>query len=89
MSIAEDIYYTLLGVMKDEYCVPGIENAFETGNECYRNYAAMLDAYERLCVRLGNVQWDDDVEIIIDSLLDNQKILCQKMFEYGQTTPGG
>lgn len=90
MNFAEDVYYTLLGEMKEEHRVPDVENAFAPESECAENYAAMLAAYERLCHRLGVRVWDDgDVEIIINALLDNQKILSLKMFEYGQTNPGG
>ena len=41
----------------------------------------MLDAYERLRDRLGVVDEDEDVEVVIDSLLDIQRQLCLKMFE--------
>ena len=84
-SNAEDVYHTLLGHLKEEYLVPGVENIFVPGSEYYENYAAMLDAYERLCNRLGRAVWDDeDVEIIISALLDNEEIIALKMFEYGQ-----
>mgnify|MGYP006955466334 FL=1 len=41
----------------------------------------MLDAYERLRERLGVTDEDEDVEIIIDSLLAIQRKLCREMFE--------
>ena len=41
----------------------------------------MLDAYARLRDRLGVVDEDSDVEIIIDSLLTIQRELCLKMFD--------
>ncbi len=44
----------------------------------------MLDAYSRLCQRLGVEEWEDaDAEIIIHELLMLEKHLGLKMFEYG------
>ena len=43
----------------------------------------MLDAYERLCQRLEAGEDDGDVEIIIHSLLQIQKIVGMKMYSYG------
>lgn len=42
-----------------------------------------MDAYSRICARLGQENEDTDVEIIINSLLSIQKELCFKMYEYG------
>ena len=80
---AEQIYYTLIGLMEEEYCVPGVENLFAEGSECDRAYEQMLDAYARLCNRLDVVEEDADVEIIIDALLKIQRLIAMKMFEYG------
>ena len=82
-AVVEDIYMTITGLLKEEYRVPGIENAFEPGKNCERWYAAALEAYWRLCDRLGVVDEDDDVEIIFNSFLDIQEELAKKMFAYG------
>ena len=49
----------------------------------------MLDAYGRLCHRLGEKEEDADAEIMIDSLLRIQKELCLRMFEYGTAFASG
>ena len=79
----EEVYDTLKGVLIPQVRVAGVENAFEPGGECERAYSQMLDAYERLCQRLGVEEEDDDVEIIIRSLMKIEGILCRKMFTYG------
>ncbi len=59
-----------------------IESEFEEGKYCQEKYQEVYDASRRLCERLG-VDEDDDIEKIIDSLLDMQKYLCCKMYDYG------
>ena len=83
-ELRERVYYSLLGQYEKGYELPGIENLFATEGECAMLYGAVLDAYGRLCGRLGVVDEDADVEIIISNLLDIQKKLCLKMFDYGQ-----
>lgn len=80
---AEDVYYSLLGHMEKGFEIPGVENKFTLGKPCLQRYSDMLDAYERLCDRLGVAEEDEDVEVIINALLDNQKDLCLSMFHYG------
>ena len=79
MDIAELVYESLTG----ELIVPikDVPNAFKEGSVCERSYQEMLDAYARLRDRLGVVDEDSDVEIIIDSLLTIQRELCLKMFD--------
>ena len=83
MFHAEDILETLLGERIDGTGVPGVENIYAPGGPCDRNYAVLLDAYERLCLRLNRRDYDPDVEIIINALLENQQMIALKMFEYG------
>ena len=80
----ENIYYTLIGQMQEEFCVPGIENLFVDGSECDLAYDEMLEAYERLKNRLGIQNEDADIEIIINSLFKIQRLVAFKMFEYGK-----
>lgn len=80
--MVEKVYYTLLGQMVDG-AVRGVENAFADGRPCMQRYGNMLDAYERLCERLGVNEEDEDVEIIINALLDNQQELCYLMYRHG------
>ena len=79
MDIAELVYESLIG----ELVVPlrNVPNAFENGSACERYYQEMLHAYARLRDRLGVVDEDADVEIIIDSMLAIQRELCLKMFD--------
>ena len=81
----EQVYLTLNGELIPAYCVPGVENAFAEGAYCLNKYKDIMDAYGRLCERLGVMDEDDDVEIIIDSFLDIERYLCLKMYEYGAT----
>lgn len=79
----EAIYTTLVGVMREEFRVPGVENLFAEGSECTNCYGEMLAAYERLCDRLGVIDEDKDVEVIICSLRKIEQKVSKKMFEYG------
>ena len=77
----ELVYDSLQGHLVNP--LPGVENAFAQGSECEQLYGNMLAAYERLCERLGAGEDDGDVEIIIHSLLQIQKIVGMKMYSYG------
>lgn len=77
----EMVYDSLQGTLIAP--IPGVENAFTPGSECQKLYADMLEAYARLCRRLGEVDEDGDVEVLINSLLRIQKVLCVKMYLYG------
>lgn len=82
-DLAERIYQTVVVGLLPEYRVPGVEFAFEEGSFCMTRYGEMLNAYERLCDRLGVVDEDEDVEVIISALLDIQSELCHQMYRYG------
>lgn len=61
-----------------------VEDEFEEGKVCEQAYAEILNAYRRLCKRLGvNGDEDNDVEIIIDRFETITEYLCMKMFDYG------
>ena len=81
--LAERVYETLSGLLEDAYCVPGVHNAFGEGSTCALLYERVLESYERLCARLAVGEEDEDVELIIDSFLEMNKILCLNMFDYG------
>lgn len=82
-EISDQVYDTLLGNLIPAYRLPWVENIFEPGKPCHEAYGEMLRAYERLCERLGEADEDQDVEIIINSLLRYSKISAKKMFKYG------
>ena len=82
-ELVERIYQTAVAGVLPEYRVPGVEYAFAEGSFCMNRYSEMLDAYERLCNRLGVVDEDEDIEIMIMALLDIQYELCLRMCDYG------
>ena len=41
-------------------------------------------ANQRLCSRLGKIDEDADVELIINNFLEMSRILCLEMYRYGQ-----
>ena len=83
MTLAEQVYECLLGQIVSEKALDWVENIYTDGSKYDRNYAAVLAAYGRLCQRLGTDEEDDDVEIIINSMLANEQVVALKMFELG------
>ena len=83
MDLAEQVYDSLLGMLQPEYALDWVENIFTEGSEYNRLYGDVRKAYARLCERLGQEDEDDDVEIIINAMLDNERTVALKMFEYG------
>lgn len=79
----EAVYDTLRGVRITGERVPGVENLFAPGTECERLYGQMLDAYQRLLLRLGAEDEDPDVEIVISSLMRIEGRVSRRMYEYG------
>ena len=82
-SMADRVYDTLKGQGSRDEWVPEVENLFSPGSECESNYFRMLDAYERLCTRLGVVDEDADVEIIINCFLNMEHRISHAMYECG------
>ena len=82
-EIIEDIYYSLQGVVAPEARVPWVKDLFREGSPCDCAYGDMLRAYQRLTSRLGVADEDADVETIIHSLLEIQRILSFEMFRCG------
>lgn len=60
-----------------------VENEFSEGKGCAEAYSEILDAYQRICQRLGVGEEDDDIEIIMDSFNTIIECLYMKMFDYG------
>ena len=76
--------YETMAIGLVESCrMPGVKNAYSAGEFCCNRYGSMLDAYGRLCERLGVRDADDDVEIMIDAFLDIQREMCYRMYRYG------
>lgn len=79
----DDVYDALRGIRIQAERVDGVENLFIPGSKCDRLYTRMLDAYDRLLTRLGAVDEDPDVEIIISSLMGIEGEISRKMYFYG------
>ena len=87
LTVAEHVYDCLLGQIVSEETLDWVESIFTEGSAYDRNYGAVLDAYARLCRRLGTDEEDADVETIINAMLDNERTVALKMFEYGVRYP--
>ena len=81
---AENVYQTLTDGLVEYYRIPDVENAFAAGLECAMLYAEIYRANDRLCAKLGQTDSDPDVELIINNLLEINRLLCLKMYAYGQ-----
>ena len=79
MKYAELVYESLIGELVDP--IEGVPNAFASGSFYEKQYQEMLNAYARICDRLGSGDEDEDVEIIINSLLAIQRKLCMELFD--------
>ena len=77
------IYETVTGINTLSRPMDGVENLFAPGSFCDRQYSRVLDAYGRLCDRLGVAEEDRDVEIIINSLMAIEHEIAYAMYEYG------
>ena len=82
-QLAYDVYETLTGQTVNGAGVPGVDNAFEPGMPCDRQYEEVYEACQRLLARLNKEDSDPDLDIILDHLQSIQKELCLKMFAYG------
>ena len=81
----EQVYETMVGMLIKGACIPDVEDAFADGMPCQILYEDVLAAYSRIRARLNVEEEDEDVEIIINSFLQMQRILCCQMFIYGRT----
>ena len=82
-SMFDRVYDTVKGVGDRDEWVEGVENLFLPGSACENDYFEMLDAYERLCERLGVQDEDADVEKIIRCFMDMERRISRAMFECG------
>ena len=82
-SFIEAVYFTLQGTIAKSCRIPGVVNAFAEGSTCDQAYCEMSLAYGRLCDRLGVVDEDEDVEIIIQSLMRIEEEIAYHRYRYG------
>ena len=80
MSFEEYVYLSLSGLLTEPH--PDVKNLFAEGDKCEILYSRVYDACQRLYERLGKFE-DEDVEIVINSMLDIQREIALKMYEYG------
>lgn len=82
MLLEEYVYESLQGTLIAPH--PEVKNLFEDGMPCEKWYGEMLDAYLRICNRLGvSDEEDEDVEIIITCLRRIERETAYQMFRYG------
>lgn len=60
-----------------------VEDEFSEGKVCQTAYAEILDAYQRICKRLGVGEEDKDIEVIMNNFNTIMEHLCMKMYDYG------
>ena len=83
----ERVYETACGLRTTDLA-DGVEDIFAPGGVCDCKYAQMLEAYGRLCERLGVKDEDRDVEIIINALTGIEQEIARQMFHYGMKFAG-
>ena len=80
--LAEKVYESLCGLLKEEYRLKEVEDLFAAGSPCDRYYTAMAEACGRLNARLG-VDEDPDVEQIIQAWMLMMETVGLRMYHYG------
>lgn len=81
-AFVDCVYNTLIGVLDDAYCIPDVKNEFATGMPCEKMYEDVYNSYQKICEKYG-INFDIDVEKIIDSMSQIGRELGYKMYEYG------
>lgn len=76
-------YETMVCGLVEGHRMPGVEHAFSGEDVCMKRYGDAMDAYERLCQRLGVVDEDQDVESIFRAFMDIERELCYRMYACG------
>ena len=83
MELKERIYMSMNGLLMPDYAVADVTDEFVPGKKSYELYSQMLDAYISACERLGCDAGDEDLEIIINSLLALGEEQAYLMYDYG------
>ncbi len=83
-NFIDEVYLSLTGDLCEEYRVPGVEDLYAEGAPCDLLYAEMRGAYERLLDRLGCVDDDEDLDIMVRSLSSICEITGHAMYRYGK-----
>lgn len=81
-SLLDVILTGVLSEVREMKCME--YRQLKEGEYCEKLYSQMLEAYERVCRRLGKPGTEDeDVEIIISNLMSIGRHQSMKMFDYG------
>ena len=83
-TFPEQAYDSLCDNLVESARIPGVDNLFTDNSACQAAYEQMLEAYDRLCLRLNTNGEYPDVEIILTQMRRIQKITAMKMYEYGK-----
>ena len=81
-TTAREVYESLWGQVREEYRLDWVEDATVADSPCMVLYAQAIEAAQLLSQQLGTEE-DPRLERIINTLLDLQRELCLKMFDYG------
>lgn len=82
-QFAERVFDTANGLLVEEACVKDVKNLFISDTVCAKLYREMAMSRERLAERTGLEEDDENIEGIISPLLEINRIVGIKMFEYG------
>ena len=82
-QFATDVYTCMIENVHPVLRVPGVENIFAPGSECWEKFKQAVDASIRIGNRLGTDSEDKDIQILFDSMSRIQDILAVEMFKKG------
>ena len=82
-NFATQVLHTVMGNMISEASIPGIEDIFEEGRIGDELYREVCEAHVRLLEKLGDVDEDADIEIMINNLLELVDVVGLAMYHYG------
>ncbi len=79
----EEILFAMQGMLKVNPWEGTVPNIFADGMPCAELYEEVYNANRRICERLGDVDEDEDVELIVSNLLRIADIQSAEMFRCG------
>ena len=82
-TLASAVYEIITGERTMFPSALPVENLFTKGSACDLLHADIWDAQMRLLDRLGAIDEDPDLEIILSSFWRMNRIIGEKMFYYG------
>ncbi len=82
-SFIELVYLTLQGELIPEYAIEDVEDIFVQDGIGIQLYSKAMDAYARVCKRLGMKDEDPDLDDIIRNMEALEKEIAFRMYRYG------